>query len=509
MSENIRIKDETLSQEAIVKALFENYESIYAVDAVSNAFQCFHQSGPYSSLELQESGEDFFMEIENNIETVYWEDRDLVERMLSKKTILSALKKEKFYSFVYRLLINGRPLYHKLRATLEVIDGDPQILIGIRNIDTAFRQDKTLAEKILSMHLKETNRLEAILASAEGCMEIDLSRDTVLEVSPYKLLSVYPDIFRTALSEGVLSYDSFIKWTADKLVLENRDDFDRICDREYLIECFTQGDRRASGLFSLKGTYGRKLPCRIVFYLYRDASSDDILSFAVLYDLTEQQRKEKELNDLEKELERSRLRNFTSQMQPHFLYNTLGSIQEIILEDPTYAYKLLGDFTVHLRSCIRAMTNDEPIPFEQEEDNIKAYVNIEKMRFGDKLKVVYDIGTRDFLILPLSIQPIVENAIRHGIYERGERGGTLTIRTVDNGEDISVIVEDDGVGFDVEAFRHDLDTGKHDATGLRNIMFRLDIVMGATVDIESCIGTGTRVTVRIRKEESDESDHSR
>ena len=199
----------------------------------------------------------------------------------------------------------------------------------------------------------------------------------------------------------------------------------------------------------------------------------------------------------------SRLRNFTSQMQPHFLYNALGSIQEIVLDDPAYASELIGDFTIHLRSCIRAMANDAPIPFDQELANIKAYVNIEKMRFGDKLKVLYDIQTNDFSILPLSIQPIVENAIRHGIYERGEHGGVVAIRTEKKEDAVRITVEDNGVGFDVEAFRAAVSSGKRDSTGLKNITFRLDKMMHASVNIESCVGTGTKVTVMIPKEKKE------
>ena len=236
-----------------------------------------------------------------------------------------------------------------------------------------------------------------------------------------------------------------------------------------------------------------------MLYLYRDDTSGDVMAFCVTYDLTEQQRRDKELEELENELRMSRIRNFTSQMQPHFLYNALGSIQEIVLEDPEYASELLGDFTVHLRSCIRSMSNDKPLPFTQELDNIKAYVNIEKMRFGDKLNVKYEVGPRDFVILPLSIQPLVENAIRHGIYQRGAAGGTVTVRTEETSDKYIVQVEDNGVGFDAERMRREIEAGERDSAGLQNITFRLEKVMNAAVDIQSRIGTGTRVTVTIPK----------
>lgn len=500
MSSNSRRKHEALSHEAIVKALFENYESIYVVDAETCSFQCFHESDSYSSLRLEESGDDFFETMMKSIEAIYWEDRDFVIEMLSKDALFAALNKNKFYSFVYRLVIEGKPLYHKLRATMEIVEGRPHFLIGIRNVDAAFRQDKALAEKLSSMHKKEINHLEAILASAEGYVEANLSKDTILEFSPYKLPSVLPECFHILAEEGSLPYSVFEEWHIEHLVTENKEKYAKICDRKYLIKCFENGDKRASASFSMKGPDGQKKPCRIIFYLYQDTPSKDVLSFCVLYDLTDQQRKEKELQEMEKELQMIRLRNFTSQMQPHFLYNALGSIQEIVLDDPIYASELIGDFTIHLRSCIRAMANDAPIPFDQELANIKAYINIEKMRFGDKLRIFYDIQTSDFSILPLSVQPIVENAIRHGVYECGAKGGTVTIRTSENDKAVFVVVEDNGVGFDVEALQAEISSGERDSTGLKNMMFRLDKMMHASVDIQSCVGRGTTVTITIPKE---------
>lgn len=77
-------------------------------------------------------------------------------------------------------------------------------------------------------------------------------------------------------------------------------------------------------------------------------------------------------------------------------------------------------------------------------------MNIEKMRFGDRLNVEYDIGCDDFMIVPLSIQPMVENSIRHGIYQRGMKGGTVRIATSKNDGFYTISVKDDGVGFDDE-----------------------------------------------------------
>ena len=278
-------------------------------------------------------------------------------------------------------------------------------------------------------------------------------------------------------------------------------------DRKNLIKCFDQGEKRASVYFTIHGANGSLRTCRKIFYLYRDHGSKEIFAFCVVYDLTDQLHKEQEVRKLEEELRLSRIRNFTSQMQPHFLYNALGSIQEIILEDPDYAARLLGDFTIHLRSCIRAMENDNEIPFAQELDNIRAYVSIEKMRLGEKLKVVYEIDADGFRILPLSVQPLVENAIRHGVYQRGPVGGTVTIRSREKADEWMIEVEDNGVGFDVAALEKDIASGRRDSTGLKNIQFRLNRVMHAKVTIDSRVGVGTKVTITIPKGEKEDACH--
>lgn len=216
-----------------------------------------------------------------------------------------------------------------------------------------------------------------------------------------------------------------------------------------------------------------------------------------------------ELEQLKQNLEMMRVQNSTSQMQPHFLYNALASIREIVLLDPQYASDLICDFTTYLRACIRTMQNGDLIPIRQEIDNIKAYANIEKMRMGKRLNVVYDIKAEDFQIVPLSIQPLVENAIRHGIYQRGRQGGTVTVRTESLSEYDLITVEDDGVGFDYQKVRDEVERGERDSIGLDNVIFRLKKQLNADVVINSELGAGTVITVRVpRERKTDESDRS-
>lgn len=223
--------------------------------------------------------------------------------------------------------------------------------------------------------------------------------------------------------------------------------------------------------------------------------------YSVVTDLSQyrkmQAKLELELEETKQELDKTRIKNFNSQMQPHFLYNALASIREIVLDDPEYAADLIYDFSMHLRACIRSMANDNLIPFSQELTNIKAYVNIEKMRFGDRLNIEYDCPETEFDIIPLSIQPLVENAIRHGVYERGVAGGTVKISTRRTKDSYLVEIADNGVGFDYDEVMAQVQDGKRDSTGLFNLIYRFEMLMKAKVDVQSEIGKGTKITVII------------
>ena len=117
------------------------------------------------------------------------------------------------------------------------------------------------------------------------------------------------------------------------------------------------------------------------------------------------------------------------------------------------------------------------------------------MRFGDRLNVLYDIKVTDFMLPPLTIQPIVENAIKHGILKKIE-GGTLSVKTYETGETYVVEIADNGVGFDMSDV--DFDANKH--FGLNNIRYRLAKMRGADLTFESEIGVGTTVIVTFPKE---------
>ncbi len=493
-------KGRTIPYEALVNALFENYESICDLDLETSGYSVYCESETGHSLNLTKNGGNFFVALAREVDrAVVPDDRSYVMRMLSREVLEDGVRSKKRHSFVYRTSRDGRQVYHQLRATLANIDGKDHVLMGVRDVDEVLRQNVARENELSFERQKSANYLAAILATAAACIEANLSTDSVLERSADMRGRSDSRLGAVPSPDEIPSYTAFRMWIAENLICENREKFLSTSSRNNLLACFEKDGGRTSVLFSAMTTERETIPCRAVFYLYREKTTGDVHVLCVIYDLTEQQQQEKKLEELKTALELSRIYNSASQMRPHFIYNALGSIQEIMLDDPGRAAVLLEDFTMHLRGCIKAMDGDHLIPFSQELDNIVAYANIEKMRLGDRLDMRYELDETQFDVLSLSIQPLVENAIRHGVYRRGPQGGTVTLRTWAEDRAWIVQVEDTGVGFDIAAYEESVSHGKTDSTGLRNIRFRLEHIMGASLDAESTPGRGTTMTVRIPK----------
>lgn len=202
---------------------------------------------------------------------------------------------------------------------------------------------------------------------------------------------------------------------------------------------------------------------------------------------------EKELTQKNAELIESKTKVMISQIQPHFMYNTLNAIYYLIEKDPVMAQKAVNVFSEYLRMNIDTLSISGPVPFEKEMKHIETYLWIEKLRFDDELNIVYDIQCRDFFVPALSIQPFVENAIKHGICKKPE-GGTLTLKTFEEGDCAVVEIIDDGVGFDTDKAIPD-DGREH--VGVLNSKQRLTDQVNASVLVESEIGNGTRIRIII------------
>ena len=181
-----------------------------------------------------------------------------------------------------------------------------------------------------------------------------------------------------------------------------------------------------------------------------------------------------------------------SQINPHFIYNTLTAIASLCEIDPKRARALTVEFSSFLRQNLDTLTATELIPFEREMAHVRSYLKIEKERFKDKLNVNYKISDEDFSLPPLTIQPLVENAVKHGITKK-TGGGTICISTWTEGRFHVVEIKDDGIGFDPEA---PSDAAKTHY-GLENVRGRLRAMCRGTLEVRSKTDVGTRVTVRI------------
>ncbi len=224
-----------------------------------------------------------------------------------------------------------------------------------------------------------------------------------------------------------------------------------------------------------------------------------LMLFVHIADTLSDYRKAQKAAELEKELAEINMTLMLSQIQPHFLYNALNTIKYLTKKDPQKAESAIVKFSGYLRTNMDSLTQKEPIPFEKELEHVKNYISIEQIRFGDRLKIEYEIENVDFSIPPLTIQPIVENAIKHGVNQKPE-GGTVKIKTYETGSYNIVCVEDDGVGFDVNEKKND----GRSHVGVTNIKKRLEVMLNAYIEIQSEINVGTKVTIKIPKEENEQ-----
>ncbi|MGM9971364.1 MAG: sensor histidine kinase [Anaeroplasmataceae bacterium] len=197
--------------------------------------------------------------------------------------------------------------------------------------------------------------------------------------------------------------------------------------------------------------------------------------------------------ELKAELEKTKTTIMLSQIQPHFLYNTLASIRYLCKKDPIKAQEALDDFSSYLRGNMQSL-EEQIIPFSKELLHIKTYLKLEEMSFGDKLNIEFDIEEDDFSLPCLTVQPFVENAVKHGVCVR-ESGGNIKIQTKRKDDYIYIIITDDGVGFDTNI----INENKDNHIGIRNVINRLEHMKYGDVSIESDIGHGTKVVIRIFK----------
>ena len=202
----------------------------------------------------------------------------------------------------------------------------------------------------------------------------------------------------------------------------------------------------------------------------------------------------KQLVKKEKEMAESKITTAISQIQPHFIFNSLSTIKYLVKKDQMEAVEAIDEFSDYLRGSMDSLTRKCCVPFSEELELVNHYMYLEKKRFGDKINIKYDIQLDGFMVPALSVQPIVENAVKHGI--RGQlKGGTIEIATKEDTKNFIIQVTDDGAGFDPQAKKED---GKSHV-GIANVQKRLALMCEGTLEIESAPQKGCQVTIRIPK----------
>lgn len=195
----------------------------------------------------------------------------------------------------------------------------------------------------------------------------------------------------------------------------------------------------------------------------------------------------------------SELAFLQAQIKPHFLYNALNTIISICYTDANKAIELLLDLSRYLRSCFDFQNRLQMVPIEKELELVRSYAALEQARFGRRLQIIYEIdGGLQGTVPPLTIQPLVENAVRHGVMQRPE-GGTIVLSIARDGKgNLAVVVTDDGVGISDERKQHLLDTAEtREGVGLINIHRRLLSLYGNGVEISSALDGGTKISFTV------------
>lgn len=202
---------------------------------------------------------------------------------------------------------------------------------------------------------------------------------------------------------------------------------------------------------------------------------------------------QKKLYESRIELEQENIRLMTAQIQPHFIFNSLSTLQMLCYRDGKAAADLIVVFGNYLRANIDSLESDKPIPFRTELEHIDQFISI--IRAGNKTKfdVTYDLQTENFSVPPLTVQPIVENAIKYGALTRNDGTGMVTVKTEDADDKIIITITDNGTGADLTDKQKE-----HNSIGIENAKKRLSVQCGGTLDV-SFTESGSKSVITLPK----------
>jgi len=206
---------------------------------------------------------------------------------------------------------------------------------------------------------------------------------------------------------------------------------------------------------------------------------------------------QKNLYESRIELEQDRIKLLVAQMQPHFIFNSLATIQSLCYTDSDAAADCIDVFGDYLRANINSLSSDKPIWFENELEHIKQYIMLEKASTNVDFEVIYELGVTSFKVPPLTVQPIAENAIKHGALTRRDGSGRVIIKTVESEGNIVITVTDNGIGAVLTDKQKE-----HRSVGIENAKKRLAVQCGGTFDI-SFSDEGCTAVITIPRDKGD------
>ena len=184
----------------------------------------------------------------------------------------------------------------------------------------------------------------------------------------------------------------------------------------------------------------------------------------------------------------------TARMKPHYIGNVMSALFYLCDVDPERAQESILALSGYLRQSVEGINREDLLSFPWEMEHMQHYIALEQLRFEDRIKVQYDVDIEDFDLPPVTLQPLVENAVKHGLAPRNG-DGTITLQTrrmVDGSVQIKLI--DDGVGFDTEKLKEAAQLPH----SLECIRRRLQRELEGEMQVDSIPGAGTTVTIRFK-----------
>lgn len=335
----------------------------------------------------------------------------------------------------------------------------------------------------------------------------DLTNRSLINVCKIILESVGAEIVVITDTERVqASYSSEEKYEVKSTFITGRRTKEVLIKGETLILDELSGEQQVScGLEGIKSgiiaplTTGQGIVGTLKLYFKENSSLTSRNKYLAigLSQLISTQLEISRVERLKMEAAKAEVKALQAQINPHFLFNALHTVSSFVRMDPDKARKVILDLSTYLRHTIE--NGDRLVSIRKELDQVRAYVDIEKARFHNKFKVHYDIeeGIEEELLPSLTIQPLVENSLKHGIL-KNNTGENVYISICREGDDIDIVIEDDGIGIEEEVIENiKADNVKPEKIGLYNVHSRMKLLYGKGLEIKR-MNPGTRISFNIK-----------